>query len=117
MKPFDLEKAKNGERICTRGGRGARFLGVVKNGTYPVVAAYVDSEGDEYAESYTSEGCISLSGEDEYDLVMDTSDAGYINIFKDNICGGKIWRTREEAEKNAGKSDYYIATARVEWGD
>lgn len=115
MKPFDLEKAKSGDRICTRKGREARFLGVIKNATYPVVAAYVDSEGDEYVESYTLEGHISLSGEDECDLVMDASSAGYINIFKDNICGGKIWRTREEAEKNAGKSNNYIATVRVEW--
>ena len=115
MKPFDLEKAKNGERICTRGGGEARFLGVVKNKTYPVIAAYFDLEGDECVESYTLEGNINLCGKSEYDLAMDTSDAGYINIFKDNICGGKIWRTREEAEKNAGKSNNYIATVRVEW--
>ena len=89
MKPFNLEEAKNGDRICTRKGRQARFLGVIKNDAYPVVAAYVDSEGSEYAESYTLEGHISLSGEDECDLVMDASGAGYINIFKDNICGGK----------------------------
>lgn len=114
MKPFDLEKAKSGDRVCTRNGKEARFLGVIKNSTYPVIAVYVGSDGEECIETYTPEGCVSLCGEDECDLVMDTSNAGYINIFKDNICGGKIWRTREEAEKNAGKSNNYIATARVE---
>lgn len=115
MKPFDLEKAKSGDRICTRKGREARFLGVKKSSEYPVVAVYVGSDGEEHVETYTLKGNISISGKDEYDLVMDTSNAGYINIFKNNICGGKIWRTREEAEKNAGKSNNYIATTRVEW--
>lgn len=117
MKPFDLEKAKNGERICTRGGREARLLGVVKNKTYPVIATYFDSEGDECVESYTLEGYVNLYEKNECDLAMDASDAGYINIFKGGLCGGVIWRTREEAEKNKGKSNNYITTVRVEWED
>lgn len=118
MKPFDLEKAKSGDKVCTRDGKEARFLGVIKNSVYPVIAVYVDLDGEECVEAYTPEGHVSLCGEDECDLVMDASNAGYINIFKDNICGGKIWRTREEAESNACKhDDRYITTVRVEWED
>lgn len=115
MKPFDLEKAKNGERICTKKGMEARLLGVMKNDSYPVVATYIDKDGDEWVESYTTKGWVNENCPGEGDLVMDTSNAGYINIFKDGLCGGIIWSTREEAEKNKGKSNKYIATARVEW--
>ena len=117
MEPFDLEKAKNGDEICTRDGKEARLLEVVKNDTYPVIAVYLDDDGNEYVDSYTLEGRCSLCGESEGDLMMSTSNAGYINIFKNGLCGGIVWPTRAKAEANIGRNKEFIATVRVEWDE
>lgn len=117
MEPFDLEKAKNGDAICTRDGKEARLLEVVKNDTYPVIAVYLNDDGNEYVESYTLEGRAALCGESESDLMMNTSNAGYINIFKNGLCSGRIWPTRAKAEANIGRAKEFIATVRVEWED
>lgn len=115
MKPFDLKKTKNGERICTKDGRVARFLGIVKNESYPVVAAYTNEDGEEWVETYTVKGWLEESCPGESDLVMDTSNVGYINIFKGGICGGIVWPTREKAKANIGKGGEFITTVKVEW--
>lgn len=115
MKPFDLEKAKNGERICTRDGREVRFLGIVENKLYPVAAAYTDEDGEEWVDIYTAEGRESESCPGEGDLVMNASNVGYINIFKNGICGGIVWPTREKAKDNIGKGGEFIETIKVEW--
>lgn len=118
MKPFDLEAAKCGEKVCTRDGREARFLDVIKKDIYPVVAVYTNLDGEECVGTFTPEGHIFTWEDSGNDLMMDSLTAGYINIFKNNLCGGCIWRTREEAERNARRTDgMYITTIRVEWDE
>lgn len=115
MKPFDLEKTKNGERICTKDGREARFLGIVKNESYPVVAAYTNEDGEEWVETYTAKGWLNEDCPGEGDLVMDASNVGYINIFKNGICGGIVHPTLAKARTSIGRNGEFIATVRVEW--
>ena len=56
MKPFDIEKAKAGEAVCTRDGRDVRILCYdMKNETHSIVGL-VMTDSREHQESFTLRG-------------------------------------------------------------
>lgn len=120
-KPFDLEQAKAGKPVCTRGGHKARIIcfDAKTSGNYPIIALIEDSNHPTYETAYT------FSNKGEYrkgeilnmDLVMPLEEhEGWINIYKNDgiVSARHIYNTKEEAIESA-EGDGYIDTVRVVW--
>lgn len=74
MKPFDIDAAKKGAKVCTRDGCPARILCFDKKGdTYPIVALY-EYKGRERFVSYTLYGRYHYQLKDPCDLMMADDD-------------------------------------------
>ena len=117
LKPFDLEAAKLGKPVCTRGGRKARIICFDANimpENKNILALIRKDDGSEYVEYYTSNGKFSDSKDDINDLMMfPEKKEGWVNLYPCDYMGQKRYSTKEEALKKA-LSDV-IATVKIEW--
>lgn len=85
MKPFDLEKAKVGEPVCTRSGLPARILTFDVRSHYPIVGVIGDPDfpGNEIIETYTTEGLCIINKMNDKDLMMASKKKqGWIGIMR-----------------------------------
>lgn len=125
MKPFDLEKAKAGHPVVTRGGRPVRILCFDKKGSnYPVVALVPSRLQDtELVLSYTLKGYSLHNGKGEYgfDLMMaPVKHKGWINLYRNDsdfvVTGQIVYESEEEARLGAwGGFTKYIGSLEIEW--
>lgn len=120
MKPFDLEKAKSGAKLCTRDGRRARIICYDrKSQVYPIVALIKDDIREEYIRFYTLYGESDINAKDNDDdlFIAPEKKEGWVNVYKDlakyKVGGDYIYDTKEEAERQ--KSDTCIATVKIKW--
>ncbi len=122
MKPFDLEKAKAGAKVCTRNGYKVEILRFdVKNPYYPIIAVITNDDGIENYYAYTKDGKYTDLNECPMDLVMATiKHKGYVNIYpSDNIftigykTGSNIFPTKEKAMQASVPNR--ITTIPIEW--
>ena len=122
LKPFDIQKAREGKPVCTRDGRKARIICFdVKGSMYPIIALIEESEGEKLC-SYMPNG-RSYKNEKECidDLMMLTEKKeGWVNICR-NLNTNKteldtkdIYNTKEEAIQNLS-SMTYVTTVKIEW--
>ena len=111
LRPFDLQKAREGKPVCTRDGRKARIICFdLKNDEYPIVAA-VGNDSSETLFSYTTNGEIADGIESDKDLMMlPEKKEGWVNVYKN-----QIHDTPESAEEGHKGTTDYIKTIRVEW--
>ena len=120
MKQFNLaEYLKNPERkIVTRDGGNVTIHCTNFRGIFPIIAE-IESVGKSF--SYNEDGQISYVGSSIYDLFFaPEKHEGWMNVYRNKETGimsfGQVLHTsREEAEMLAKPSDYYVATAKVEW--
>ena len=123
MKPFDLEKAKAGAKICTRSGFKVEILRFdIKNSNYPIVALVTNNDGTEHCYMYTKDGKYNIDlNKYPIDLVIvPVKHRGWINIYpSNNKCnigyetGSNIFPSKEMAILAA--SSNHIATIPIEW--
>ena len=111
LKPFDIQKAREGKPVCTRDGRKARIICFDSNGGRPIVALVTECDDEEEIPyKYHCDGsynCQSIPS--DKDLMMLTEKRiGWITINKD----AGLFKSKEEAERYCTK-DY--ATVRVEF--
>ena len=126
LKPFDLQKAREGKPVCTRDGRKARIICFDrrlfhKNVSYPILALLERSDGEDDVCGYNEKGKVLIEDGAEYkdDLMMlPERHEGWINVYK----GGKldtdyIYPTKADAVENIFQpmKDNYIDTIKVEW--
>ena len=121
LKPFDIQKAREGKPVCTRDGRKARIICYDRKDIKPIVALVTCINGTSVIEKafyYFEDGChLSKNDNNIYDLMMlPEKKEGWINIYKksnDECYFAHIYDTKALAEigKNAG----CIATVRIEW--
>ena len=120
LKPFDIQKAREGKPVCTRDGRKARIICFdKKDNQCPIVALvdYYDRKDGESVTTYTNEGFFCIDKKHPNDLMMcPLKHIGYINIYDNNRVCKQIFETEGEA-KIAGNStpDKYIQTIKIEW--
>lgn len=119
MKPFNLELAKEGAKVCTRDGRPARIICFDRKHAYPIVAL-VQHEFKKYEEDLTThcnDGKRCPTQEQRDDLFMaPEKKEGWIVIYScgDPIAGRVIYKTKEEARKDAvGPNNPQIV--KIEW--
>lgn len=112
LKPFDIQKAKEGKPVCTRDGRKARIICFDTKGDVCPIIALVEENGIEAAYHYDKEGRNAYN-KSELDLMMlYEKKEGYINVYST-----MIYDTLEDADKAMRdiNSSYYIQTLKVEW--
>ena len=124
MKQFSLtEYLKNPSRkIVTRDGRLVkRILCVDAKGDYPIVALIKSKdEKEEYPFRYTVNGQFSPGYEKQADLFfVPEKYEGWVNIYTDcnntDCLGTRIFKSKDEAEKEGKKWEDYVTTIKIEW--
>ena len=125
MKQFNLNSyIANPRKVITRDGRNVRILCVDAKGDYPVVALIPDGEGEykrDSPEAYTEDG-YNYSGQiSSLDLFFAPEiHEGWANVFggadgNSYVGDSRIFKSKEDAEKEGKKWKDYIATVRIEW--
>lgn len=125
MKPFDLEKAKAGAKVCTRDGRDARIICFDRNDNsgFHIVALVTKSDIGEECNTYTQNGKhIGEKWISQSDLMMATEKkVGWINLYRSNnahILSNCIYSNERDARESAMLGvdyEYYIQTIKIEW--
>ena len=124
LKPFDIQKAREGKPVCTRDGRKARIICFDAKGDQPIIAL-VEAKGNkdaliEEVERYFINGhSVFEVRETNNDLMMlPEKKEGWVNIYND---GGTyyskyIYKTEKEATGQADTiSPNHVATVKIEW--
>ena len=122
LRPFDLQKAREGKPVCTKDGCKARIIcfdSTLKN--YPLVVL-VDGKVGEYPYTYTAEGKFDEDGKNsDFDLMMlPEKKEGWVNIDWDcnakrvTIESEEIYDTKEDALRNVS-SQTHKDTVKIEW--
>ena len=71
MKKFDIEKAKEGHPLCTRGGKKARIISYDCNGSKPIVALIEREDGGgEESKLFYQNGRLFAKYDTKYDLML-----------------------------------------------
>lgn len=121
MKPFDLALAKANNPVQTKDGRSARIICYNAKNLYTPIVALVMCGTHELPYTYTNDGKYNPGKTSDFDLVMaPIKREGWINICSSEMHLDKtigftsdIYRTEELAIK--GKTEYDIATIKIEW--
>ena len=112
LKPFDIQKAREGKPVYTRDGRKARIICFDAKGTFPIIAL-VDENAEEYAFSYTEDGKFSsetaISNKDL--MMLPEKKKGWVNIYEDM----RIYASEEGAKMGISPERTYITTTKIEW--
>ena len=120
LKPFDLQKAKQGKPVCTRDGRKARIICFDAEGNKPLIVLS-KINGQEVILRYTKKGQSdnfhSPTPREDDLMMLPEKKEGWVNVYKE--CDGErverfVYKTEKEAFDNAGP-DNYIATVKIEW--
>lgn len=119
MKPFDIEKAKQGKPICLRNGKKARIVCFdVKNNDYPILVLVEEDELE--VTLFVNERGENRVSPSEYDLMMASEKkTGWVNIYphqyegKIAITGACVYKTQKAAKEKALSN--CIATVPIEW--
>ena len=109
LKPFDIQKAREGKPVCTRDGRKARIICFDRVGDFPIVALTDDRD---YKEEGVNLYDINGKGSNEcFDLMMlPEKREGWIVIHKEAIYD------KETAEKIARETTAnVIRIQKIEW--
>ena len=123
MKQFNLKSyIANPRKVITRDGRDARILCVDAKGDYPVVALIPEADSKrDIPKIYTEDG-YSYSGRMSFlDLFFAPEiHEGWANVFggadgNSYVGDSRIFKSKEEAEKEGKKWKDYISTVRIEW--
>ena len=111
LKPFNLEKAKQGKPVCTRDGRNVRIVCFDAKCDLPIIALVTNIGGSESLMRYYSNGNFTNLNETGCDLMMlPDKKVGWVNVYK-----SQMYDTLESAEKGHNRITDYIKTIRVEW--
>ena len=123
LKPFDIQKAREGKPVCTRDGRKARIICFdAKRKDEKSIIALVPSKeyvGFEDLIAYPDNGNYYGGHENDGDLMMlPEKKEGWVNVYKgiDGITFSKHpYPSKEEAIKSAGIMSNRIDTVKIYW--
>ena len=121
LKPFDIQKAREGKPVCTRDGRKARIICFDAEGGHPIIALVSDGVR-ESPYNYAKEGYYHIEGvETMADLMMlPEKKEGWINIIKTEdggyCCKGEVNSDYNDAFiENINVLDNRGITVKIEW--
>ena len=110
LKPFNIQKAREGYPVYTRGGAKARIICFDAKSDAPIIALITTGDGTEIAFDYLSDGTFFNSENPVNDLMMlPEKKEGWVNVYKDSV-----YDTKDEAL--IGRSGRgYIDTIKICW--
>ena len=114
LKPFDIQKAREGKPVCTRDGRKARIIcfDTINEINYPIIAL-IEGFGYETL-CYYNEGGKAHFG-NTFDLMMlPEKKEGWVNVYKGGLLDTKSYPSRKEAYAKASL-EYYVDTIKINW--
>lgn len=110
LKPFDIQKAREGKPVCTRDGRKVRIICFDRRINRPIIALIEGDNHEEALQSYFDNGRCCCDVTSGYDLMMlPEKKEGWVNVYKHNL-----YDTESEA-KRAHVKEGYIDTIKIEW--
>ena len=123
LKPFDIQKAREGKPVCTRDGRKARIICFdAKRKDKKSIIALVPSRdypGFEDLIAYPNNGNYHGGHENDGDLMLlPEKKEGWVNVYKE--CDGEyyvekvVYKIKGHAVENAS-SQNYVGTVRIEF--
>lgn len=117
LRPFDLQKAREGKPVCTRDGRKARIICFDAKGEHPIIALVTDGV-QESPYNYTKEGYYYIEGvETMADLMMlPENKEGWVNVYKGGLLDTKSYPTKKEAFDKACPEGY-VDTIKINWSE
>ena len=127
LKPFDIQKAREGKPVCTRDGRRARIICFDMNSfnNHIIVALITEENGTESIYSYTSEGKWKETKTENDLMMLSKKKEGWVNIYKsDNgtYYTGAIFYEKNDALVNTAEIEITtgipidcIDTVKIEW--
>ena len=121
LKPFDIQKAREGKPVCTRDGRKARIICFdfqsIEN--TPIVAAVQVTDKQEVIANYYEDGRRFVDGISELDLMMlPEKKEGWVNVYKgfDGVTLSQYpYTSKDEAIKESEILSGRIDTIKVSW--
>lgn len=131
LKPFDIQKAREGKPVCTRDGRKTRIVcfNRVDADNKCNIVALIERDGEEIVRFYDelgNQGGNNLN-KDNYDLMMlPEKKEGWVNVYKmgneyicENECnvstGIAVYKSEGEAKRNIDKNEIYVNTIKITW--
>ena len=119
LKPFDLQKAKDGKPVCTRDGRKARIICFDAKGDKPIIAL-VEMGVAETPNNYPIDGKAISTKETPCDLMMlPEKKERWVNVYRNKK--GEYWSeqvlfsTKKEAIDFVHDHAQYVTTVKIEW--
>lgn len=121
LRPFDVQKAKDGAEVVTRDGKSVRIISYDRvDKSYPIVGLVMHNDGRESVHIFNKLGKwqkIYSDDEDFFDLfIKPVKQTGWVNLYKDDdgiIWVSDVYLSREDAEKCRGLNR--IATCKIGW--
>lgn len=120
MKPFNLERALAGDPVVTRDGHRVTDLRYFNRQgiLYPIIGVLEVDDANPEVETWTLYGRFRTHCDSDYDLFMaSTKHEGWVNLYYGAECptlGGIVYPTKEDAERDACRTDIYIGTFKIE---
>lgn len=116
LKPFDIQKAREGKPVCTRDGRKARIICFDVKAKKPI-AALITNDYTEEAHFYYDNGRSDQYQEYRYDLMMlPEKKEGWVNVYKGGLLDTKSYPTKKEAFDKACPEGY-VDTVKINWSE
>lgn len=121
LRPFDLQKAREGKPVFTRDGRKARIICFDAEGNKPlIVLSKIDGKEVilRYTEKGQSDNFHSPTPREDDLMMLTEKKEGWVNVYYDNDASSHrgcrfIYDTKERAVKEAGSN--YITTVKINW--
>ena len=119
LKPFDIQKAREGKPVCTRDGRKARIICFDRKDIKPIVALVTFIDGTSVIEKafyYFEDGYhLSKNDKNNYDLmILPEKKEGWVNVYKGGLLDTKSYPTKKEAFDKACPEGY-VDTINISW--
>lgn len=119
LKPFDIQKAREGKPVCTRDGRKVRVLcyDFKQNEEYPILVAVENKDGKECALLYSNGGISEMYKSSNNELAMlPEKKEGWVNVYKGGLLDTKSYPTKKEAFDKACPEGY-VDTIKINWSE
>ena len=121
LKPFDIQKAREGKPVCTRDGRKARIICFDAEGNKPLIVLSKIGGKEvilRYTEKGQSDNFHSPTPREDDLMMLPEKKEGWVNVYKgiDGITFSKHpYPSKEEAIKSAGIMSNRIDTVKICW--
>ena len=113
LKPFDIQKAREGKPVCTRDGRKARIICFDRKDNTPIVALIECVDDIEILQCIYSDGKCYHDMASNNDLMMlPERKEGWVNVYKD-----LVYDTKDDALIGRSESRGYIDTIKINWSE